>query len=95
MSNFILTQIADQYVSSNIDKLIAEYNSEEGQQLTQKGKRELMKDYLFFAFCAGYNIIVEQYVSEMDKRDKIIESLLAKSTKQGLKIAALYEQLEE
>ena len=55
MSNFILSQVAQTYAKEKIKEFITEYNSEQGQQLTQKGKRELFEMKIFYAFLAGFN----------------------------------------
>ena len=56
MSDFALTQIAQAYASKEVEEFIKEYNSEENQELTQEGKRELINYLVFRAYIAGFRL---------------------------------------
>lgn len=54
MSDVLLNMLAQHEANELAEELIKEYNSPEGQNLTQKGKRELVEQALFRAFLKGY-----------------------------------------
>lgn len=56
MTDFALTQIAQAYANKEVEEFIKEYNSEENQELTQKGRRELINYLVFRAYIAGFRL---------------------------------------